>query len=81
MADKAEIESRVTEALMDFDITREQISPAARLNALDLDSIDLVELTQVFKDEYGVEVPARDLASMETIGDIIQLIAARAGES
>jgi acyl carrier protein len=75
------IEARVTEALMDFHIAPEDITRDATIRSFDLDSIDLVELTQLFKDEYGVAVPARDLADVETVGDIIDLIAARAGES
>ena len=43
-----------------------------------MDSLDLVELAQIVEDDYGVELADSDLDKLETVGDAIDLIAARA---
>jgi acyl carrier protein len=75
---KEQIEQRVIDALVEFGEEREKVTPAARFEDLEVDSLDLVELAQIAEDEYGVTLSDADLEGLETVGDVIELIAARA---
>jgi acyl carrier protein len=74
---KDQIEARVISALVEFGEERENLSLGARFADLDVDSLDLVELAQIVEDEYGVEVADSDLDKVETVGDVVELVAAR----
>jgi acyl carrier protein len=74
---KEQIEQRVTDALVEFGEERENITPGARFEDLEVDSLDLVELAQIVEDEYGVEIKDADLEKIETVGDVVGLIAER----
>ncbi len=39
---------------------------------LGADSLDLYSLVMAFEEEYGVEIPADDLESIATVGDIME---------
>ena len=41
---------------------------------LGADSLDLFELVMALEDEYSVEIPAEDLQSMATVGDVISYL-------
>ncbi|MGH2953304.1 MAG: acyl carrier protein [Solirubrobacterales bacterium] len=75
---KEEIEQRVTDALVEFGEERENVSLGARLEELEVDSLDLVELAQITEDEYGVEITDADMDGLVTVGDVVELIASRA---
>jgi acyl carrier protein len=55
------------------DVTRE-----ATFEDLDVDSLDLVELSQIIEDEFGVELEGDDVKDLRTVGDAIDLVVARA---
>ena len=55
------------------DMTRE-----ATFEDLDVDSLDLVELSQIIEDEFGVELEGDDVKDLRTVGDAIDLVVARA---
>jgi acyl carrier protein len=76
-ASKEQIEARVVDALVEFGEERENVTPQARFEDLDVDSLDLVELAQIVEDEYGVEIADSDLDKIETVSDVIDLITAR----
>lgn len=76
---KEQIEQRVIDALVEFGEEPEKVTAQARFEDLEVDSLDLVELAQIAEDEYGVELSDADLEGLETVGDVIGLIAARAG--
>jgi acyl carrier protein len=76
---KEQIEQRVIDALVEFGEEREKVTPEARFEDLEVDSLDLVELAQIAEDDYGVELSDADLEGLETVGDVIELIATRAG--
>lgn len=75
---KEQIETRVTDALVEFGEEREDLSREAKFEDLDVDSLDLVELAQIVEDEYGVELSDSDMDKLETVGDVVDLIAGRA---
>ena len=73
------IQARVFEALEEFGADADAITLEATFDALDVDSLDLVELGQIVQEEYGVEIKGEDLPKLKTVGDAVDLIAARAG--
>jgi acyl carrier protein len=73
-----QIQSRVVEALASFGPDESQITRDATFEALDIDSLDLVELAQIVEDEYGIVLKGEDMKELKTVGDAIDLIASRA---
>lgn len=79
IATKEDIAQRVHEALVEFGADPDAIAPDARFEALDVDSLDLVELAQIAEDDYGVALTTEDLKRIETVRQAVDLIAERAG--
>lgn len=48
---------------------------------LGADSLDLFELVMAFEEEYDVEIPAEDLESIKTVGDIIAYMKSKGVEA
>ena len=63
----------LTEIGAEGDITRD-----ATFESLDVDSLDLVELAQIVEDEFGVELDGGAVKDVKTVGDVIDLVVARA---
>ena len=78
-ANKEQIEERMTEALVSFGAEKDQIKRDANWEALDVDSLDLVELAQIVEEEYGVKMKEEDMKEMKTVGDAVDFVAERAG--
>ena len=76
---KDAIQTRVYAALEEFGADADEITNEATFEALDVDSLDLVELGQIVQDEYGVEIKGEDMPKLKTVGDAVELIAERAG--
>ncbi len=73
------IQTRVAEALEEFGAEPSEITPDATFEALDVDSLDLVELGQIVQEDYGVELKGEDMPKLKTVGNAVDLIAERAG--
>jgi acyl carrier protein len=71
------VEKRVVEAIESFGPEGE-VTRGASFEQLDVDSLDLVELAQIAEEEYGVEIKTEDMKELSTVGDVIDLIVARA---
>lgn len=56
------------------DLEAGSITLESEFAALDLDSIDLVELAQILEDEYEVKLASDDLAEIKTVGDAVALV-------
>jgi acyl carrier protein len=56
-----------------------EISREATFEQLDVDSLDVVELAQIVEDEFGVELDGDAVKDVRTVGDVIDLVVARAG--
>jgi len=76
---REEIEQRVFTALEEFGAEPDQINADAEFEAMDVDSLDLVELAQIVEDEYGVELKGDDVKDVKTVGEVIDLVVAKAG--
>ena len=47
---------------------------------LGADSLDLFELVMALEEEYGQEIPAEELADVETVGDVIEYLKSKGVE-
>ncbi len=85
MADQKTIEQRVKEIIVNqLNVNEEQITPTASfLDDLGADSLDTVELIMAFeeefKDEIKGEIPEADAEKLQTVGQVIEYITAKAG--
>jgi acyl carrier protein len=73
-----QIEKVITDSLIGFGANAEDINRDAELTALDIDSLDLAELSQIIEEHFGVELTSGDVAEISTVGDAIDLVAERA---
>ncbi len=73
-----DVEATVTEALESFGAEPSQISREASLESLDVDSLDLAELSQIAEEKYGVTLKGSDAERLKTVGDCVDLILERA---
>lgn len=72
-----EIETRVADALASFGVDRDGLGRHVTLEALDVDSLDVVEVCEILREEMGINVEARDFSEVKTYGDILDVIADR----
>jgi len=72
-----QVEQRIYAALETFGAEPTELSPEATFEQLDVDSLDLAELSQIVEDEYGIQIKSGDVESLKTVGDVIGLIVAR----
>ncbi|HEV2777017.1 MAG TPA: acyl carrier protein [Solirubrobacteraceae bacterium] len=72
-----DIEAVVIEALAEFGADPEALSRDATLESVDVDSLDLVELTQVVEDRYAIDLESADFKKIKTVGDVVDLVVAR----
>jgi acyl carrier protein len=72
------VERIIVDAIARFGPDPEAVTRDATFKALDVDSLDLVELAQIVEDEFGVKLESADVAELESVGDVIDLVAARA---
>jgi acyl carrier protein len=73
------VEKVVFDALPQFGADPSEISRDATFEELDVDSLDLAELSQIIEDEYGVQLKGDDVAKIKTVGDAVDLVVSRAG--
>jgi acyl carrier protein len=87
MAEQKSIEQRVKEIIVNqLNVNEEQITPKASfLDDLGADSLDTVELIMAFeeefKDEIKGEIPEADAEKLQTVGQVIDYIKAKAAQS
>jgi len=72
-----QVEAVVVESLETFGADPSLITPDATFEALDIDSLDLAELSQIIHEHFGVELKGSDVAEVKTVKDAVELIASR----
>jgi acyl carrier protein len=72
------VEKTITDALQQFDVDPSEISRDATFEELDVDSLDLAEMSQIIEEEYGVQLKGEDMKNVKTVGDAIDLVVSRA---
>lgn len=76
--DTTQVEKTVVAALEQFGADPAAIKRDATFAELDVDSLDLAELSQIVEDEYGVKFNSSDVEQLKTVGDAIDFIVAKA---
>jgi acyl carrier protein len=74
---REQVEERVAAALEEFGAEPDQITPEAEFEALDVDSLDLVELAQIVEDDYGVQLKGEEMENVKTVGQAVDLVLAK----
>jgi acyl carrier protein len=69
VATEEAVGKRITEALVEFGADPDLLKPEATLEELDIDSLDLFELSQILQQEFGLEVNPEDFETVTTLGD------------
>jgi acyl carrier protein len=72
------VEEVITDALTQFGPERDEISREKTFEELDIDSLDLAELSQIIEDEFGVQLKGDDVGKIKTFGDAVDLVVSRA---
>jgi acyl carrier protein len=72
-----QIEKLVVESLETFGAEPDQITREASFEELDIDSLDLAELSQIVHEQFGVELKGSDVAEVKTVEDAVKLISSR----
>jgi acyl carrier protein len=72
------VEEKVIETIASFGPQTEQITRASTFEALDVDSLDLVEIAQVIEEEFGVALKGDDVKDIKTVGEAVDLVVSRA---
>ena len=72
-----DIETMVIESLASFGADPEALTRDATLDSVDVDSLDLVELTQVVEETYTIDLESADFKKIKTVGDVVDLVVAR----
>ncbi|HEV7883859.1 MAG TPA: phosphopantetheine-binding protein [Solirubrobacteraceae bacterium] len=73
------IEETVTESLINFGADADAVTRDATLEDIDIDSLDLVELTQVVEERYDIDLEGSDFKNIKTVGDVVDLVVAKVG--
>ena len=78
---RSEVEDRVRTLFSEqLQVDRDQVTVATRFREdLDVDSLDLVEATLALEDALGVKIPEQEMEDVETVGQAVDLVAAKLG--
>ncbi|GAA3026065.1 acyl carrier protein [Kitasatospora sp. NPDC006786] len=77
--DRTAIENFVVDALVDLGVEREGIVDDAALDELEIDSLDMVELSQSIRKQLGIPVKPKDFDQLYTVGEVLALCRHKAG--
>jgi acyl carrier protein len=72
-----QIEKVIYDALETFGAEPTQFSSEATFEELDVDSLDLSELSQIVEEQLSVSIKSSDVEQLQTVGDVIALVIAR----
>ena len=73
------VEKTVFDALPQFGVEESDITRDATFEDLDVDSLDLTEISQIIEEEYGVTIKGEDARNITTIGDAVDLVVKKGG--
>jgi acyl carrier protein len=82
--DREQVELKIVDTIKDFVEDPDAVSLDARLEDLDIGSLDFVEIAQVLEDEYDIEILGQDegrdggesapAAQMVTVRDVVNAL-------
>jgi acyl carrier protein len=73
------VEKTIADALSQFGVDPSEVSLESTFEELDVDSLDLAEVSQILEDEFGVPLKGSDVGKIKTVGDAVDLVVTRAG--
>ncbi len=73
------VEKTIADALTQFGVEPSEITREATFEELDVDSLDLTEVSQIIEEEYGVALKGEDVAKIKTVGDAVDSVVSKAG--
>ncbi|MDP8955641.1 MAG: acyl carrier protein [Actinomycetota bacterium] len=78
---RSEVEEKVRTLFSEqLQVDRDQVTTATRFREdLDVDSLDLVEATLALEDALGIKIPEEEMEDVETVGEAVELVAAKLG--
>jgi acyl carrier protein len=74
-----QVEKVIFDGLEEVGAEPGELSREAEFEALDVDSLDLVELAQIVEDEFGVRIEGDDLKGITNVGQVIDLVVTKSG--
>ena len=77
--ESAQVEKVIFDGLAEVGAEPGDIKREAEFEALDVDSLDLVELAQIVEDEFGVRLEGDDLKGITNVGQVIDLVVTKSG--
>jgi acyl carrier protein len=79
--DRTEIETKVRAVLAEqLAVAEDKVTLEARFaEDLNADSLDLTEAVLALEDELGIEIPEEEMESVRTVGQAVDLVAAKLG--
>jgi acyl carrier protein len=79
--DRAEVESKMTDLLVDeLGIDRDKIAMSATFEEdLEVDSLGVVELLMALEDNFGVSIPDEEAEKIGTVGEAVDLVMQKLG--
>jgi acyl carrier protein len=72
-----DVQTVITDALVKFGAEPEWVTREATFEELDIDSLDLVELSQIVEEQFGVTLKSSDVGALKTVGDAVDLVTSR----
>jgi len=72
-----QIHQVITQALISFGAEPAGVTREATFESLDIDSLDLAELSQIIEEKFGVQLTSSDVAKVKTVGDAVDLVIER----
>jgi acyl carrier protein len=74
-----EIEGRVRKILAEnLSVPEDDVTTDSRFQEdLDADSLDLVEAVLALEEEFGVSIPEEEMEGVKTVGEAVNLVAAK----
>jgi len=79
--DRAEVESKMTDLLVDeLGIDRDKITMSATFEEdLEVDSLGVVELLMALEDNFGVAIPDEEAEKIGTVGQAVDMVMQKLG--
>lgn len=77
----SDVDSRLAKILTEkFDVPAGEISPSRTLEALDVDSVSLVELLDILQEEFEIKFAEDELTNENTVEQVVAAVTAKVRE-
>jgi acyl carrier protein len=73
------VEKTIIDALPQVGVEASDIARDSTFEELDVDSLDLTEISQIIEEEYGVTIKGEDARNIKTVGDAVDIVVSKAG--